>query len=232
MKLPLFGASVVGIFRHDTALLKLQNRLADPSAKFIKRSVDIVLGIFFLVIFSPVFLVLGFIIKRDGGPVFFNHERLGKNGRHFACHKFRTMKVDSDTMLKQHLKRSSKARFDWESKRKLLNDPRVTKIGQYLRKTSVDELPQLVNVIRGEMSLVGPRPIVRDETKHYGSFLSYYLTMTPGMSGLWQVSGRTDTTYEERVRLDVWYSKNWTLWVDVVVLIKTCKTLLNRHGAH
>lgn len=232
MKLPLYGATVVGIFRHDTALIKLQNRLADPTAQFIKRAVDIVLGLFLLIIFSPVFAFLAITICRDGGPVFYNHTRLGKNGKIFKCHKFRTMKTDSEHLLRDYLKENPDANSDWLLKRKLKKDPRVTQIGQYLRRTSVDELPQLVNVIKGEMSLVGPRPIVTDEVPHYGSLISYYLNMTPGMTGLWQVSGRTDTSYEERVKLDVWYCKNWTLWNDVVVLLKTFNTLVSRHGAY
>lgn len=232
MGLPLYGATVVGIFRHDTALLKLQNRLADPTAQLIKRSVDIVLGIIFLVIFSPVFFILAFTITRDGGPVFFNHARIGKDGDKFHCRKFRSMAVNSADILDDHLKTNPEARNSWTQKRKLQNDPRVTRVGHYLRRTSVDELPQLINVIMGEMSLVGPRPIVDEEIEKYGSLISYYKTMKPGMTGLWQVSGRTDTTYEERVQLDAWYCKNWTLWNDVVVLFKTCKTLINRHGAY
>jgi len=230
--LPLYGASLVGIFRHDTALLKIQNRLADPTAQLVKRCVDFTIGILLLVALAPVFLLLSMVIRRDGGPAFFNHKRLGKNGEYFSCHKFRSMFVNADAILEKHLNNDSKLRDDWNNKRKLVNDPRVTKIGRYLRRTSIDELPQLINVIKGEMSLVGPRPIVDDEARQYGAYLTYYLTMTPGMSGLWQVSGRTDTTYEERVRLDVWYCKNWTLWIDIVVLIKTFKTLLNRHGAY
>lgn len=232
MGLPLFGASVVGIFRHDTALLKLQNRLADPTAQFIKRCVDIIFGSIFLLIFSPIFLALAFVIKQDGGPVFFNHTRIGKNGAMFSCRKFRSMKVNSAEILEDHLKNNPEARKVWSNKHKLQSDPRVTRIGHYLRRTSVDELPQLINVIVGEMSLVGPRPIVDEEVKKYGNLFSYYRTMKPGMTGLWQVSGRTDTTYEERVQLDVWYCKNWTLWNDAVVLFKTCKTLVNRHGAY
>ena len=230
--LPLYGATVVGIFRHDSALLKLNNRLADRSAQLVKRLVDVIFGTFFLILFSPVFLVLAALITRDGGPVFYKHRRLGKHGEHFMCHKFRSMCVDADSKLNQHLANNPDANTTWSLSRKLKQDPRVTRIGHYLRRTSVDELPQLVNVIKGEMSLVGPRPIVDEEVHHYGSYISYYFTLTPGMTGLWQVSGRTDTTYQERVRLDVWYCKNWTLWNDVVVLIKTCKTLINRHGAY
>ncbi len=232
MELPLYGASVVGIFRHDTVLLKLHNRLADAKAQRVKRMVDIVFSIVFLILFSPVFLCLGMMICRDGGPLFYRHRRIGKNAKPFDCLKFRSMAVDSDRLLEQYLAANPSAQYEWQNKRKLINDPRVTPIGHYLRRTSIDELPQLFNVIKGEMSLVGPRPIVEDEQQYYDSSLSYYLTMKPGMTGLWQVSGRTDTTYNERVRLDVWYCRNWKLWNDVVILIKTCKTLIYRHGAY
>ena len=232
MGLPLYNAAVVGIFRHDTVLLQVRNRLLSRVARMTKRSSDVVLGVLFLAIFSWIFLVLCFLIKRDGGPVFFKHTRVGRNGVEFGCYKFRSMVADGDSALKQHLAQNPAAQTEWENTRKLREDPRVTRIGKYLRKTSIDELPQLLNVLKGEMSLVGPRPVPPDEIALYGQFKDYYLGMVPGMTGLWQVSGRSDTTYDERVRLDVWYSRNWSLWTDLVVLIKTVKTLINRHGAY
>lgn len=232
MQLPLYDAAVVGIFRHDTALLKIQNRLADPNARLIKRTADVVTGSVLLLLMAPWFLLLAWFISRDGGPIFYRHERIGKHNRPFHCLKFRTMAIESDALLQQHLNTDASAKQQWAEKRKITNDPRITRIGHYLRKTSVDELPQLLNVIKGEMSLVGPRPIVNDEKRHYGDDLEYYLNVTPGMTGLWQVSGRTDTSYEERVRLDVWYCRNWSLWNDIVVLMKTLKTVMQRHGAY
>ena len=232
MGLSLYGASVTGIFRHDTALLKLQNRLLNRRSRIIKRAMDISLGVTFLVLFSPLFVLISVLIKRDGGPVLFAHRRVGRNNREFDCYKFRSMKVNSDSMLDSYLQAHPTQKDEWEHKRKLKNDPRVTRVGAYLRKTSMDELPQLVNVLKGEMSLVGPRPAMRPVLEKYASYKPYYLKMTPGMSGLWQVSGRSDTSFEERIRLDVWYSQNWSLWTDMVILIKTVKTVAYRHGAY
>jgi len=232
MALPLYGAKVEGIFRHDSALLKISNRLADPNAQKLKRLVDYTLSLLLLLPVSALILVLGALIKTDGGPVFYKHRRIGRNGKPFDCLKFRSMKLDSQKLLERYLKHDSNAMEEWDQTRKLKHDPRVTRIGRYLRRTSIDELPQLINVIKGEMSLVGPRPIVLEEQHHYGDMFSYYKTMRPGMTGLWQVSGRNDTSYNERVQLDVWYCRNWSLWNDVVVLIKTCKILISRHGAY
>ena len=232
MALPLYGAKVVGIFRHDSALLKISNRLADPNAQNLKKLVDYMLSALLLIPVSVLILMLAGLIKLDGGPAFYKHRRLGRNGEPFDCLKFRSMRENSQELLDQYLDENPDAQREWNQTRKLKNDPRVTRIGKYLRRTSIDELPQLINVIKGEMSLVGPRPIVLEEKHHYGSLFSYYETMKPGMTGLWQVSGRNDTSYNERVQLDVWYCRNWSLWNDVVVLIKTCKILISRHGAY
>lgn len=230
--LPLYGASVVGIFRHDTALLKVQNRLMSRRSQYTKRLSDVIIGTVCLILFSPMFLGLWYLIRRDGGPMLFKHRRIGREGKEFDCYKFRSMVSDNQDVLDRYLEKNPDQQAEWTASRKLKHDPRVTKIGHYLRRTSIDELPQLINVLKGEMSLIGPRPIVQDELHLYGQFRDYYLSMTPGMTGLWQVSGRTDTTYNERVRLDVWYTRNWSLWTDLVVLIKTVKTLIGRHGAY
>lgn len=232
MGLPLYGATVVGIFRHDTSLLKLQNNLNNAKSRFIKRATDIIFGLTCIVMLLPVFLVISFLIKRDGGPVLYKHRRVGVDGKEFDCLKFRSMLVSGNGVLEKFLDDNPSAQNEWKSTRKLKNDPRVTPVGRYLRKTSLDELPQLWNVMRGEMSLVGPRPIVSEEVGLYREYLPYYLTMTPGMTGLWQVSGRSGTSYNERIRLDVWYSRNWSLWHDLVILVKTVQTLLRRHGAY
>jgi len=230
--LPLYGAKVVGIFRHDTSLLKLQNNLNNSKSRLTKRATDLVGGVLCFVLLSPVFLLISLLIARDGGSVVYKHRRIGADGREFDCYKFRSMVTDSDAALAAHLAANPSAEQEWLASRKLKDDPRVTRIGRYLRKTSLDELPQLWNVMRGEMSLVGPRPIVREESELYEEYLPYYLTMTPGMTGLWQVSGRTDTSYNERIRLDVWYSRNWSLWNDLVILVQTVQTLIKRHGAY
>lgn len=232
LELPLYGAEMVGIFRHDTTLLRMKNNLIDARAQFIKRSFDLIVSILILIIALPFFIVLGFLIKRDGGPVFFKHTRLGRGGTKFECLKFRSMVVNAEDTMFEHFKNDPAAEADWLQRRKLKDDPRITKIGAYLRRSSLDELPQLLNVLKGEMSLIGPRPIVDEEKLFYGKSLVFYDTMTPGMTGLWQVSGRTETTYAERVRLDVWYSRNWSLWNDFVILVQTVKTVIKRHGAY
>lgn len=222
---------MVGIFRHETTLLQLKNNLIDKRAQFMKRAFDMVVGCVIFLLSLPIFLVLSVMIKRDGGPIFFKHTRIGKQGKKFQCLKFRSMVVNAEDAIYEHFKSHPQAEADWLLRRKLKDDPRVTRIGGYLRRSSLDELPQLINVLRGQMSLVGPRPIVQEEKQFYGESYLYYVTMTPGMTGLWQVSGRTETTYAERVRLDVWYSRNWSLWNDFVILVQTVKTVIRRHGA-
>ena len=142
------------------------------------------------------------------------------------------MYPDAETKLQDLLRSDAKAKKEWDEKFKLKNDPRITRIGQFLRKTSLDELPQLINVIRGDMSLVGPRPIVEDELEKYGDHLKLYLQVMPGLTGLWQVSGRSDSSYKKRVALDVWYIRNWSIWFDIAIIFKTLKVLLNKQGAY
>jgi len=185
-----------------------------------------------LLLFSPLFAVLAYKIRKDGGPATYGHTRLGKDGRPFKCWKFRSMVTNSQEMLQDLLARDPEARAEYERDFKIKNDPRVTPIGKFLRKTSLDEIPQLFNVLCGEMSLVGPRPIVEDEKKYYGDQIGYYTSVKPGMTGLWQVSGRSDTGYEQRVRLDTYYVKNWSLWNDIVIIFKTINVVLRRKGAY
>jgi undecaprenyl-phosphate galactose phosphotransferase len=185
-----------------------------------------------LVLLSPGFLLVAWAIRRDGGPALFAHPRIGKKGRVFNCYKFRTMVVDAEKQLEQLLQRQPELRKQWQAEHKLRSDPRVSPLGRFLRRTSLDELPQLINVIRGEMSLVGPRPVVRSELPRYGDQVGYYLMVRPGMTGLWQVSGRNDVDYDTRVYLDSWYVKNWSLWHDLVILFKTVSVVLKREGAY
>jgi undecaprenyl-phosphate galactose phosphotransferase len=196
-----------------------------------KTSMDFVAALLMCLVTAPVLVVLAVLVKLDGGPVLFRHERVGYRGRAFHCLKFRTMMVSSDAVLEELLARDPTARQEWEATRKLRVDPRVTMIGKFLRATSLDELPQLLNVLRGEMSLVGPRPIVSAELPHYGASAMYYLAVVPGVTGLWQVSGRSNTSYEQRVQLDVDYVRNWTFWNDVTILFKTVPAVLLKRGA-
>jgi Undecaprenyl-phosphate galactose phosphotransferase WbaP len=182
---------------------------------------------------SPLLLVIVALIKLDtSGPVFYWQQRLGGRGKSFRCWKFRTMHTDAESLLSNLLQSDAGARSEWERNQKLRSDPRVTRVGRVLRKTSLDELPQLLNVLRGEMSLVGPRPIVDAEVPKYHEVYKLYRRVTPGMSGLWQVSGRSDTTYEERVAMDAYYVRNWSVWLDLVILARTVKSVLFNLGAY
>jgi len=198
----------------------------------VKRTIDIVGASSLLIAMSPILLIMGAIVMSDGGRPVFGHVRIGRNGRKFRCLKFRSMVTGADVVLKQLLATDPKAREEWERDFKLKNDIRITPIGRLLRRTSLDELPQLWNVLRGEMSLVGPRPIVDEELKRYGTDVHYYLATKPGMTGLWQVSGRNDVDYATRVSLDVSYAKDCSLALDVLILLKTFKVIFKRDGAY
>src|SRR5215204_4076082 len=172
-------------------------------------------------------VVVGMIRLTMGSPVLFAHTRIGYDGRQFRCYKFRTMVVNADSRLAVHLKKDPHAALEWSECRKLRHDPRITVLGHLLRKSSIDELPQLFNVLRGEMSCVGPRPIVDEELKLYGGFLAEYLKARPGLTGLWQTSGRSKVGYERRVALDCHYVRNWSIWLDARILVKTIFVLAN-----
>jgi undecaprenyl-phosphate galactose phosphotransferase len=216
--------------------LKSYNRAHDAEPPLLDRIAKTAMdrggALCLLLLASPVFIVLSLLIRRDGGPVFFGHKRLGKNGQIFKCWKFRSMVPNAQDVLKDLLARDPAAKEEWERDFKLKNDPRITRIGRILRKTSLDELPQLLNILCGEMSLVGPRPIVDDERKYYGDKISHVLSVSPGITGLWQVSGRNDTSYAERVYLDGWYVDNRSLRNDLVILFRTAIVVLGRRGAY
>lgn len=203
-----------------------------PVGRVAKRSLDIILVILALPLVALLMAGLALLIKRaDKGPVLYGHRRIGYGGREFKCWKFRTMVVNGDEVLEHHFREHPSDRITWNTQRKLTNDPRVTPIGAILRKLSLDELPQLLNVLSGEMSLVGPRPVVQDELAYYGSTARYYLATRPGLTGLWQVSGRSDTTYAERVRLDRLYVSRWSLLRDMRIIAMTVPALLTSKGA-
>ena len=181
----------------------------------------------------PVLAVLALLIRlSSAGPAIFAHTRIGENGKPFSCYKFRTMLCNGEEVLEKHLARHPEAKLEWERDFKLKEDPRVTKIGAWLRRTSLDELPQLLNVLRGEMSLVGPRPIVEEEIGRYEEYIQDYYIVKPGITGLWQVSGRNDIDYPERVRMDSWYVRNWSVWLDLILLAKTIGVVAARKGAY
>ena len=182
---------------------------------------------------APLLGLIALLIKLDSpGPVLYTHTRIGFGGKPFKVWKFRTMIKDADRVLREYLEKHPELRAEWERDHKLRHDPRITRVGKWLRKTSLDELPQLWNVLRGEMSLVGPRPIVKEEVKKYGEKFSLYTKVKPGMTGLWQVSGRNDTSYEDRVNLDAYYVQNWSVWLDIYILARTVKVVVVGKGAY
>jgi Undecaprenyl-phosphate galactose phosphotransferase WbaP len=209
-------------------------RLFQRNAAMAKRLIDVVASISLLAALSSLFLVIAAVIKvTSKGPIFFGHSRYGRNGRIFDALKFRTMVTNGDEVLAAHLLNHPDQLFEWQRDHKLKNDPRVTPVGKWLRRLSLDELPQLFNVVIGQMSLVGPRPIVKAEIPRYGnSGFDLYSRVLPGITGLWQVSGRNNTTYEERVAFDEYYVRNWSIWLDAYILFRTFKVVLTTEGAY
>jgi exopolysaccharide production protein ExoY len=199
-------------------------------ARWGKALFDLGLGLMLLPVLLPVILVLCVLVAMDGGLPIFGHKRIGKDGREFRCWKIRTMVVDAQERLKKHLADNPEAAAEWQQNFKLENDPRITRIGRFLRKSSLDELPQLFNVFRGEMSFVGPRPVVRDELLRYGLHQQVYMSMRPGVTGLWQVSGRNDVAYDQRVSMDVQYAREVSLTEDVRIVAKTVSSVLSLTG--
>lgn len=199
-------------------------------ATFVKRPLDVVLAILMLPILVPVIAMLWLLVRRDGGNGFFGHTRVGRDGQAFKCWKMRSMDVDAEAKLACHLRSDPAAAAEWARDHKLVNDPRVTKIGAFLRKSSLDELPQIWNVLKGEMSFVGPRPVVTDELSRYGASKWAYLQTRPGITGLWQVSGRNDVTYDERVAMDVRYSADMRFGRDMWIMAMTAGAVLNCTG--
>lgn len=198
-----------------------------------KRTLDILGAGLMLLAALPVFLVIAVLVRLDGGRVFYAHERIGRAGRAFGCLKFRSMVTDADRRLAALLENDATARAEWEATRKLKNDPRITWIGRFLRASSLDELPQLINVLKGEMSLVGPRPVQASElAAFYGAAAQHYMSVRPGITGAWQVSGRSDTSYAQRVALDVAYASNPSLLADLRILLRTPMAVLARRGAY
>ncbi|HFP9274683.1 undecaprenyl-phosphate galactose phosphotransferase WbaP [Klebsiella pneumoniae] len=230
--MPLDSTDMSFIFSHEVMIFRVQQNLAKFSSRLIKRTFDIVGALSIIFLLSPLLIYISVMVKRDGGPAIYGHVRVGKGGKAFKCLKFRSMVINSKEVLDKLLLENDDARDEWNKTFKLKNDPRVTKIGALLRRTSLDELPQLFNVLMGQMSLVGPRPIITEELKRYNDEVDYYLLSKPGMTGLWQVSGRSDVDYETRVYLDAWYVKNWSMWNDIAILFKTISVVLNKDGAY
>lgn len=229
---PLHGMRTTYVKSHELLLMQVRDNLSRWHVRFFKRCLDLGGAIFISVMLAPFLLYIAWQVRKDGGNAIYGHPRIGRDARPFNCYKFRSMVVDANAKLADLLERDPEAKRDWERDFKLKDDPRVTRVGSFLRRTSLDELPQLWNVIRGDMSLVGPRPIVQAELARYAADVPYYLMARPGMTGLWQVSGRNDADYTTRVYLDAWYVRNWSLWYDIAILFMTVRTVCKRDGAY
>lgn len=216
---------------HDVVMLHDTNRLNLLLPRFLKRSFDLAVSATALVLLSPVFIVAALCVRSDGGPALFAQARVGKNGKKFQCYKFRSMRVDAEEYLDKYLTEHPEDQEEWNKYQKLKKDVRVTSVGNFIRRTSIDELPQLFNVLKGDMSLVGPRPIMPGQEEFYGDDFVYYESVRPGITGPWQVSGRNRLTFSERVMLESCYARNWSLWMDIVILLKTVPALLKSEQA-
>lgn len=209
------------------------NQIATKNSKLvyriIKRCLDIIGAVVGIVILSPIFLITAILVKLcSKGPIFYAHKRIGKNGKLFNIYKFRTMVINAEEVLKNMNEEMKK---EFEKNFKLDNDPRITPVGKILRITSIDELPQLINILTGEMSIVGPRPIITDELKKYGENAKKLVTVKPGLTGYWQANGRSNTTYEERVQMDMYYIDNRGLWMDIKIIFQTAVSVFRKEGA-
>lgn len=231
--MPMSNIEVETIFDEKTIMLKIKNNLAAKNILFFKRVFDLLASIIISILISPLLLAIicaiGFF---DKGPIFFSQDRIGFGGKIFRCYKFRTMLENSQSILDDYLFNNPEAQKQWRENCKLQNDPRVTVVGKLLRKTSMDELPQLLNVIKGEMSLVGPRPLLVNELEKYGQYINDYYSVLPGITGYWQISGRSSVSFNRRAQLDSWYMRNWSFWLDIVILLKTIRVVLTGKGAY
>lgn len=232
-KIPIINGELISSIHHKGMAFYIRNNLLNPIDIASKKLFDFIVSIFLIVFLVPIFGILYMVvlISTKSNPIF-AHTRIGKGGKRFKIYKFRTMFVDADKRLDELLRSCNDSAEEWNRNFKLKNDPRVTKAGRFLRKTSLDELPQILNVLKGEMSLVGPRPIVEAEIQKYGEYFEYFTSVKPGITGLWQVSGRNDIEYDERVQLDVWYVRNWSMELDLQILVKTILVVIGRKGSY
>ena len=232
--IPVINLEVKKIYESNMLLLSIRNNLAKKTNRRIKRIFDIVFSLLTMVIIIPVSIIVMILImiESPGAAPIFKHYRVGRGGTLFPCYKFRSMVPNAQEKLQEYLKNNPEAKIEWDKYFKLKNDPRITKVGKIIRKTSIDELPQFINVLKGEMSWVGPRPIIKDEIHYYGKYIKDYYAVLPGITGMWQVSGRSEIGYKDRVSLDVWYVRNWSIWIDITLILKTIKIVLFRKGAY
>ncbi len=230
--LAVSGTELRYFFREQAMIIEIKNNLSNPLNYAVKRSVDYLAGLLLFILALPLLALIAHLVRRDSpGPAFLLQRRIGKNGRSFMCYKFRTMYLDAEERLDAILKNDKEAKEEWDKFWKLKNDPRITKAGQWLRSTSLDELPQVINILKGEMSLIGPRPYLPREKHFLVTEGETILKLPPGITGLWQISGRSNTSYDFRITMDSWYVKNWDLWLDIMIIFKTAGVVLNRSGA-
>lgn len=202
--------------------------------KGIKRLVDIIAGLVGTILLIPITICIYIakkILKEDDGPIFYDQLRIGKGGKHFKLYKYRSMVIGADKILEEYLAENEEARIEFEQNQKLKNDPRITKLGNFIRKTSLDEFPQFINILKGDMSLVGPRPIVDREVELFGDKMKTVHSVRPGLTGYWAANGRSDTTYEQRVEMEAYYAENFSLLLDIKIILKTIKSVIKKEGA-
>jgi Undecaprenyl-phosphate galactose phosphotransferase WbaP len=231
----LSGITTSAVVARDlsgTLGVELKQNLLNPWVQRVKRTLDLSGVVVGGLLISPLLLSIIVLIKLESpGPALYKQQRPGTGGKYFSCWKFRTMRSDAESLLTKLLESNPDLRTEWERNQKLRDDPRITRIGRLLRRTSLDELPQLWNVLRGEMSLVGPRPMLTEEIPKYGEVYKLYKRMRPGMTGLWQVSGRSNVNYDERVAMVAYYVRNWSVWMDIIILSRTAKAIITGRGA-
>ncbi len=229
----LVNTDLLHLFYEELFLMNIRNNLKSLPNRLVKRLFDVAVSFLSMPLLLPLIWIIGAAIRLETpGPAIYAHDRIGRNGKTFRCYKFRTMQKDAEESLKVILENDEQSRSEWEKNWKLKDDPRITRIGRFLRKTSLDELPQIFNVIKGEMSLVGPRPYLLREMSSIEPQLHVICSTKPGITGLWQVSGRSDTGYEYRLKLDSWYVMNWSLWFDIVIIFRTIRVVAKMQGAY
>lgn len=225
------------LFDYPTGVDKVEKEIKTNKKvlyKITKRAIDIIGAIIGIILLIPTIILVYIarkILKEDQGPLFYKQLRYGKNGKIFKLYKFRLMCINADKKLKEYLDNNEDAKNEFEKTHKLQKDPRITKLGNFLRKTSLDELPQMINILKGEMSFVGPRPVISEEVEEYGVNKDKFLSVTPGLTGYWQVNGRSNTTYEERMLMELYYVENCSLWLDTKIFFKTFITVFKKEGA-
>ena len=231
--IPLLNVQIENIFTQPLSFVSVRNNLLSKNMLITKRIFDIVFSIFLIFLFSPIIVITAILIKLTSkGPIFYVQERPGRFGRMIKIYKFRTMYLDADKKLEEILKNNEELREEFMKYRKLKNDPRITPLGRFLRRFSIDEIPQLFNVLKGDMSIVGPRPYQIDEIEHMGEYKDIVLSVRPGLTGLWQISGRSDLSFQAKLKIETWYVLNWNLWLDLFIIIRTIPVVISGKGAY